>query len=429
MDVEVAVVGAGPAGIAAAVSASEAGAKVCLIDRGFGPGGQIWRPDASRATPPPRARAWLDRLHARGSQIEILAGHAVVDAERSPLELQCAGPGRSTTIRPRHLILATGARERFLPFPGWTSPHVVGVGAAQALAKQGLNLEGRRIVLAGTGPLLLAVAADLLERGAEIVAIVEQAPRAAVLGLGARVLAQASKRGQAATLTRRLAGIERMFSAWPIRAEPGRVTIARRGALGRMTEVERGCDLLACGFGLVPETRLARLLGLETRSTDGAIVVDRDLRSSITQVFAAGECCGIGGVDVALAEGAIAGLLAAGAEPPSDLRATRADERQFATRLDQVFALRSELRELARPDTLVCRCEQVGFAALAGHPDARLAKLHTRMGMGACQGRVCGPAASALFGWNADRPRPPLSPIPLRVYCPPDSRAPDTRQS
>ena len=427
-ELDLVVVGAGPAGIAAAVSASEAGARVAVVDRGFGPGGQIWRPESARAKPE-RAQAWLERFHAASPAIELHARHAVVDAElddSGAVELVCTGPEGARTIRARKLILATGARERFLPFPGWTDGHVLGAGAIQALAKQGLALEGRRIVLAGTGPLLLAVAADLLERGVEIVSIVEQAPRKAVLGLGARVLAQASKRAQAAALTRRLARVDRLFSAWPVRTEAGRVTIARRGPLGRTSEVERACDLLACGFGLVPETRLARLLELDTRASDGGIAVDDELRSSKPGVFAAGECCGIGGVDVALAEGVIAGSLAAGVEPPAGLVATRTRERRFAAHLDQVFALRPELLELAEPATLVCRCEGVRYAELLAlgpqPPSARLAKLHTRMGMGACQGRVCGPASAALFGWTPDRPRPPLSPIPLRHYCPPTPR-------
>lgn len=413
--VDVAVVGAGPAGVAAAVAAAERGARVALVDDAPDVGGQIWRRDFTAAEHrPPRATEWFDRARACGDRLRRLAESTVVGADRGGL-LVHDGVSEMRRIAAERVVLACGARERFLPFPGWTRPGVIGVGGLQALAKQGLDLAGKRVVLAGSGPLMLAVAVDVRSRGAELVALVEQAPRAAMVELGVAVLRQRSKRAQAAALTAKLASVRRLWSAWPVEAhgeggdgDVDAVTIA----LGRAgTRRERlGCDLLACGFGLVPELRLARALGC---AVEGRLVVDARQRSSLDHVFGAGEVCGIGGVDVALIEGEIAGTVAAGHDVDPELLAARDRERQFATALARAYALRPELRALARPDTVVCRCEDVPRSALERWADPRAAKLHTRCGMGPCQGRVCAPITEFLMGWRDGGERLPLSPVPL----------------
>ncbi|PRQ06817.1 NAD(P)/FAD-dependent oxidoreductase [Enhygromyxa salina] len=421
---DVCVVGAGPAGLAAAVTAAEAGARVIMLDQAPSPGGQIWRRDFD-APPPAAACAWLERAEAAGDRLERLHGAAVVDGSLEPTTLVTSSRAGALRITAAKLVIACGATERFLPFPGWTLPGVVGVGALQAFAKQGLPVAGRELVIAGTGPLLLAVAADMIQRGAKIMAIVEQSPRRKLMGLGASALRHPSKRRQAVGLAARLATVTQHFGAWPVAAE-GRdavthVIIDRERALGRREQIRLRCDLLACSFGLVPETRLAALLGLEIRDT--AIVTDTHQRAMLASsqpvgpaklaVLAAGECCGIGGVDLALIEGEIAGLVAADRTPPPALLDRRDQERGFAARLDSCYSLRPELRELPAPSTIVCRCEGVVLERLRGFADPRAAKLQTRCGMGPCQGRVCGPATQTLFGWAQDRPRAPLSPIPI----------------
>ena len=175
---EVAVVGAGPAGIASATRAAEAGADVLVIDDGPGPGGQIWKTPA-RGKAAPGATRWLERLRRAGARLLpraqiVLAGSGRLYAE------DVASGGRTIEIRAAKIIVATGARERFLPFPGWTLPNVIGVGAAQALVKSGATLRGRRVVVAGSGPLLLAAAASLAAGGAAVVAVAEQARRLAL---------------------------------------------------------------------------------------------------------------------------------------------------------------------------------------------------------------------------------------------------------
>ena len=174
---------------------------------------------------------------------------------------------------------------------------------------------------------------------------------------------------------------------------------------------EVACDLLAIGYGLVPNVELAVLLGCA--ASGGAVTVDERQRTGVEGVFCAGEPCGVAGVEVALAEGELAGLAAAGkSDPPSERHLSRLRDggRRLASRMRTAFRLRPELRALASSDTIVCRCEDVALGALASCAGAREAKLSSRAGMGACQGRVCGPALQFLFGWDSDTVRPPARP-------------------
>jgi NADPH-dependent 2,4-dienoyl-CoA reductase/sulfur reductase-like enzyme len=175
--------------------------------------------------------------------------------------------------------------------------------------------------------------------------------------------------------------------------------------------IDEDCDLLACGYGLVPNLELARLLGC--RIAEGAVVVDEGQQTTVPGVLAAGEACGVGGADLALVEGELAGRAAAGLSPRAGLVDRRARLRVFARRLDEAFAPRPELMDLARADTVVCRCEDVPRGRLRPEWTPRQAKLYTRAGMGPCQGRVCGPALDLLFGWPPDTVRPPLYPVPF----------------
>jgi hypothetical protein len=154
----------------------------------------------------------------------------------------------------------------------------------------------------------------------------------------------------------------------------------------------------------------------------GVVSVDATQATSVPQVYCAGEPTGIGGVDLALIEGEIAGLAAAGQSVPQRLVATAARLRDYAAALQHAFALRPELRSLAQPDTIVCRCEDVRVGELDPRWSARQAKLYTRAGMGPCQGRVCGPALECLMGWTADSIRPPIQPARLASFLTDKSR-------
>jgi hypothetical protein len=178
------------------------------------------------------------------------------------------------------------------------------------------------------------------------------------------------------------------------------------------------CDWLGCAFGLLPNAELPALFGCRLEA--GAVAVDEWQRTTAEHVFCAGEPTGIGGLERSLTEGQIAGYAAAGAEfKARALFGRRADLHRFSADLSNAFALREELRTLASKETIVCRCEDVRRAQLEGHGTWRSAKLHTRCGMGPCQGRICGPACGFLFGWDrlAGRARPPVFPASMATVA------------
>ncbi|HET8827159.1 MAG TPA: FAD/NAD(P)-binding oxidoreductase [Terriglobales bacterium] len=403
---DVLIVGGGPAGIAAAVSAAQSGKRVGIVDDNPALGGQIWRGETAQSDS--EAVAWLAKLHAW--DVVLCAGVRVFDAS-APGVLRAESSDGTYQIEYGKLILATGARERFLPFPGWTLQNVMGAGALQALVKSGLPIKGKRVVVGGTGPLLLAVAAYLKNHGAKVVAIYEQSSRAALAKFALKVVGQRGKLAQAFSLRRELKDVPLITSAWPVSAKGSGVlqsVIVSRG--GKHEEI--ACDYLACGFHLVPNTELAILMGCHLQN--GFVQVDDLQQTSQPNVFCAGEPTGIGGVELSLIEGQIAGLAAIGkVGDAQSLFTARRKMRNFAEALDRTFALRPELKGLASAETIVCRCEDVPYGQLTQHHSWRAAKLHTRCGMGPCQGRVCGPAMQFLLGWTPESVRPPIFPVAL----------------
>jgi NADPH-dependent 2,4-dienoyl-CoA reductase/sulfur reductase-like enzyme len=404
---DVLVVGGGPAGMAAAVRAAECGVRVGIVDDNVTLGGQIWRGE-SEDGPMKDAAKWNRQL--RTADVTTLCGMRVFH-QPEPGILLAEGADNLMELSYRNLVLATGARERFLPFPGWTLPNVMGAGGLQAMVKSGLPIRGKRVVVAGTGPLLLAVAAYLREHGAEIPVICEQASWRSLARFGVVLLRQPGKIVQGLKLKKSIAGVPFLANCWPVAAH-GRnalqsVTIARGGKRETIA-----CDYLACGFHLVPNIELPRLLGC--KSLGGYVEVDSLQQTTVKGVFCAGEPTSIGGVELSLVEGQIAGLAAAGNEEEARmLFDEREKSRRFVRVLSRTFCLRRELKSLSFPDTVVCRCEDISYSRLEGHRSWRAAKLHTRCGMGPCQGRVCGPAVQFLFKWNPDSVRPPV--FPARV--------------
>jgi len=404
---DVLVVGGGPAGIAAAVRAAEGGARVGIVDENMALGGQIWRGpwDGSHSS---EASSWLVQL--KKASVILLCGKRVFHHPEAGV-LMAEGLDDVWELSYRHLVLATGARERFLPFPGWTLPNVMGAGGLQALVKSGLPIRGKRVVVAGTGPLLLAVASYLRKQGAEILLICEQASLRKLARFAMMMIGHPGKIRQGLQLRKDIAGIPLATSSWPVAAHGQQtlqsVTISRAGK----SETVK-CDYLACGYHLVPNTELPILLGCRTRN--GYVQVNDFQQTTVEGILCAGEPTGIGGVDSALIEGQIAGLAATGhASDARPIFPERERCRRFARLLDETFCLRSELRSLPSADTLICRCEDVPYSRLREHTSWRAAKLHTRCGMGPCQGRICGPATQFLFKWNPDSVRPPV--FPARV--------------
>jgi NADPH-dependent 2,4-dienoyl-CoA reductase/sulfur reductase-like enzyme len=400
------IIGAGPAGMAAALAAAPSGAHIVLLDDNPLPGGQIWR-DGPQAKLPNPARQMRERLEAC-SNIRRHSGTRVI-ASAGPKQLLVEDANRGWVIAYDKLILCAGARELLLPFPGWTLPGVTGAGGLQALIKGGLPVQDERIVIAGSGPLLLASTATAKHNGARVLRIAEQASAAAVAGFAAQLPRWPNKLMQAVTL------IDRHYrTGTHVLAALGneRLEGVRLQQQGKIVELE--CDRLACGFGLIPNTQLGQALGCELE--DQAIAVDTWQATRRADHYAAGECTGFGGSELALVEGAIAGHAAVGdLDSARALWPRRARWQGFANALNHAFTLNPQLKSLAQPDTLVCRCEDVPYAALAGHTDWREAKLASRCGMGACQGRVCGGALQHLFGWQPSAPRPPFSPARIET--------------
>ncbi|MEJ8660415.1 NAD(P)/FAD-dependent oxidoreductase [Streptomyces sp. MS1.AVA.4] len=482
---ELAVVGAGPAGLAAAVTAAGLGLRVTLLDAGDRPGGQFYRhpaPGLRAARPEALHHHWhafarLERAlrthtaagrirhlpahhvwtvlpeqapdagetgHAQSWRLHAVAGHG--DADNGGADNGGAGhgdDGSAVTVRARTVLLATGAYERQLPFPGWTLPGVVGAGGAQAMLKSGLVLPGRRIVVAGSGPLLLAVAGSLAAAGATVPAVVEAAAYPAYARRLPALLRNPGKIAEAALHGAALLrhGV-RLLSRHAVTAAHGTqrveaVTVSRldqdwRPVPGSGRRVP--CDALAVGHGLLPQLELATGLGCATsRTADGTAALDLDdeQRTSMPGVWSAGETGGIGGAELALAEGELAALCVARtlSPTPHDARRSRRAE-ALTSRRDRLRAFAEAMAAVHRPRpgwtgwlddaTPVCRCEEVpaGFVREAaeelGAHDTRTVKLLTRAGMGWCQGRMCGPAVAALAGEEQAPDHRPLScPVPL----------------
>ncbi|MFE0650439.1 FAD-dependent oxidoreductase [Streptomyces sp. NPDC059534] len=459
---DLAVVGAGSAGLAGAVTAAELGLSVALLDASPQTGGQFYRhpaPALGAVRPEALHHDWSAfsdlRRRLGGSGVAHLAGHhvwsTVREADGTWTVHAVTGPDgaaeRPARVRARALLLATGAYERQLPFPGWTLPGVVGAGGAQAMLKSGLVLPGRRVVVAGSGPLLLAVASSLAAAGARVPAVVEaagylryaRAPRALVTN--PRKAAEALVHG-AALLRHRVRVLPRSAVTevhGTDRVEA--VTVSRLDVDWRPlpgTGRRIACDALAVGHGLVPQIELATALGCATRPLpDGTLglALDDLQETSVPGLWAAGETGGVGGAELARAEGelaarAIAGRLRAPAAPGriAGLRRRRDRMRAFADVMSAAHAPGAGWSAWLSDDTDVCRCEEVSAGCVReavadlGARDARTVKLLTRAGMGWCQGRMCGTAVACLAapGAAAEPPaerRPFAVPVPLAVLA------------
>jgi len=341
---DVIVVGAGPAGLAAACRAAECGATVALLDDNPRPGGQVWRADARQ--PKGKAARWL-RLAGERNVGWIAA--ARVFAAPAPGRIVLERSHGNLELAYRNLVLATGARERLLPFPGWTLPNVMGAAGLEALVRSGFSVKGKKVVVAGAGPLLLAVAKYLRGQGANVRLVAEQTDPATLNRFARGLARRPAKLAQAVFLRAALLGIPYRSGCWPVAAEG-------RGKLESVT-LRRGgktwsepCDYLACGFGLIPNVELASLLGC--RVGQAGVEVDEYQQTSVAGVYCAGEATGMGGLGLSLAAGEIAGYAAAGRpEAARKLFRARQSHRLFAAALDETFALRGELRSLAQGDT------------------------------------------------------------------------------
>lgn len=450
------VIGGGPAGLAAAAVAAEAGLDVLLIDERAKLGGQFYKQPADGFHLDERradrqfvnGRALIRRVETAG--VRHFAGMTVW-AAFGPGELVAGNSAVSAVIRPKRLVLATGAYERGVPIPGWTLPGFMTTGAAQTLLRSYQTSPGKRVLIAGNGPLNLQVAAELTRAGVEVVALAEAArkpgPRAvASLARMAMVAPDLVRDGLAYQRVLRRAGVPTFHRHAVVRAEgPGFV---RQAAIAEIdddgnavpgTEKVFAVDAVCTGSGFLPSNEIARALGCSHHFDErrGHLVADRDEqgRSTVENVWIVGDSGGLGGARIAQAGGLVAGADVAkdlgkpcpnGSEISSAMR-TIVYAARFQDALWELFRAPRPVDQLAEPETLVCRCEEISVAAVRqaiaeGLGSAGAVKRLSRAGMGRCQGRYCGAVVVDMVARaSGDRidefsyfaPRLPFKPMPI----------------
>lgn len=425
------VIGAGPAGLAAALAAREGGALVVLLDSADDVGGQYWR--RLPATRPSRNESYLhhgwstfcslrERLES-DPLCDIVTSAHVWAIEGSKILVMVGEPdGTNRDARvysATAVVMATGAYDRALPVPGWDLPGVFTAGGAQALAKSERIAVGRRVVVGGAGPFLLPVAASLVQAGSIVVGVFEASSAGRLLrSWTARPWEFAGAVGKVSEMASYVSSQVRNRIPYA----PGRAITAIHGSdrvesvtvssLDRSwapiagTDKTIDVDAVCLGHGFTPRLELPIAAGCRV-NVRRFIEVDEDQRTSVDGVLAAGEITGIGGVDLALAEGAIAGHVAAGGRASDKKmrqhRARRRTFRQFASRIEAAHGIGENWSQWLTAETIVCRCEEVSFGRLSSVAEAsqstglRPLKLLTRAGLGICQGRVCGRTVEELL--------------------------------
>lgn len=448
------VIGAGPAGAAAALAASEAGLSVVLLDEAASPGGQVYRaPPAGLSVAPGRRgadeRAGDVLRNALATSAVVWKGGARVWSISGAFRVDAVTAAGSESFSAPRLVAATGAHERLVPFPGWTTPGVIGLAAATILLKSQGMVPGRRTVVAGCGPLLAAVAAKIVAGGGAVAAIIDlSGPGDWLKALPAMASRpDLLRQGLGWALKLGAARVPVLFRHTVTAVSGGKaceaVTVAPVNGEGRLTGGRSRvfeADALAIGHGLVPGSEIPKLLRAEHRfePNAGGWVPVRDAfgRCSVVGLYTAGDGAAVAGADPARLSGRLAGLAAAqdAGRLAADVSARDAEEARkaldkalvFADAINRLMRARPAMVEEIAKDTVVCRCEdvrrgEIEAAITAGAREINQLKHFTRCGMGPCQGRMCGETAATLLArhvgsreaagyWTG---RAPLRPVPL----------------
>ncbi|MBS0536046.1 MAG: FAD-dependent oxidoreductase [Proteobacteria bacterium] len=444
---DVVIIGAGPAGLAAAAVAGKAGLSTLVLDENAQPGGQIFR--AITSTPVQR-RDILGDDYWRGENLvaETRAGGAVIvqgatvwSLDRD-LQIAVSLLGQSQIVKARRVIIATGALERPFPIPGWTLPGVMTVGAGQTLLKSSGLVPDGKVVLAGTGPLLWLYAAQVLRAGGAIDAILDTTPR----GNYWRALPYALPflmspyRAKGLALMREVKRKVRVVSNVTSLAALGGDKLDAVAFSAGGAEQKIAADTLLLHQGVVPNVNLANAAGVAHRWDERQLcwvpVLDADGNTSVPGIAIAGDGAGIGGALAAAERGRIAAVAAVEALAPgkksltpdrSELSNTLRRAELGRAFLDVLFQPAQQFR-LPEGDTIVCRCEEVSAARIKetialGTEGPNQLKAFLRCGMGPCQGRLCGLTVTEMIaqarGMSPDavgyyRLRPPVKPIALK---------------
>jgi D-hydroxyproline dehydrogenase subunit alpha len=456
---ELAVIGAGPAGMEAAILASEAGVKTVVIDNYPQAGGQYFKalPAAFSSSKKSKTEKDGDSLAERLAKLPATRFYntlvwGIFDEEKDQdWLLTLYGPDAPKEIHAHNLILANGAYETPVPFPGWTLPGVIGCGAALNLVKNQRVTPGKRALVTGTGPLLFSAAAHLIEAGVEVVSVCEAShvfPRGikygpTMLGQWDRVVEgweylNVMRKGKTPYKTGwsilEAHGKDHVEEAVIVKVDDNSVPIP-----GTQKTVK--VDTVVCGYGFMPNIDIARMIGckLEYDPKKGGWVPVRDgtLQTSLPGVYAAGDGAGIGGAEHSRLEGKIAGISVAqktghmssaqAGELTQQLQPALAQQRRFQRLLGDLFSPKPGLASLSHDDTIICRCEEITkkeiMAAISdGCESVIWVKRKTRAGMGLCQGRSCGRFVAQWIAQQTgkdpallvpDTQRPPVRPIPL----------------
>ncbi len=435
---DVFVIGAGPAGLSAALAARQAGARVVLADERARPGGQFFK-QASDGAPldaqQEEGRALIDRVVGAGVE---LWPETLVWGGFGPLEFAVNRGGGTEIVKPRAAVYAAGAYERPWPVPGWTLPGVMTTGAAQTMWRSDKRLAGKRVLVAGNGPLNLQLAAELSAGGAKVVAVVETARKPRTIAKAAAMAFSAP--GLVAQGLRYLATCMRAGIPLIYRSHVTKISENAEGLTAHISgAAERSfdADIVCLGYGFIASGELPRAMGARSARDplSGQFVVSTgpDHETSVPGLFAVGDCTGLNGARVALAQGTLAG--AAAAKKAGHAQASNADLIRASAALRRHQRFQRALWSLyaptvtaapATPETIVCRCEELALADVMaaydqGYRTAGPIKQRTRMGMGPCQGRYCGVILNQLLherGENVDEyggfaPRHPAKPFTI----------------
>lgn len=446
---DILIVGAGAAGLTAASVAAEGGAKVVVLDERPKAGGQFYKQPlsaeqipASLANDPQFSdgRLLIERAQRAGATV---VAAAEVWAAFAPKEFAVFDGNATRLYRPRRAIVATGAFERGLPLPGWTLPGVMTTGAAQTLLRSYGVVAGKRILIAGNGPLNLQVGLELKRAGADVVAITELALKPGVGNLlavlrmvlsapditakGRRILSQLANLDVPVLFGQGLAAVQATDGGL-------RAVIGAASDAGISVNSNFDVDIVCMGYGFQPNNEILRCLGCRHSfdNARGYLVTERDeqFRTTVDGVYAVGDCCGLGGAPAATDEATIAAADALSSldlalSPPLQqqqqlARKSLRRQRAFQSALWQLFDAPLYQANLAAADTPVCRCENVSRAALEaalaeGNVSIGTLKRQTRLGMGPCQGRYCAPVAAAMIAERDGKPPDEFSLFAPRV--------------
>lgn len=428
------VIGAGPAGMAAAVEIAARGEKVTVLDDAAGPGGPVFRHDAKKfkdnripGKEKLRGKKWIDDFNAFPELIDVIYAATVLGLWKNN-EVLYSSKGHSGILHPKQIIIACGATERPMPFPGWTLPGVLTAGGVKTFMNTMHVRPGIRAIVSGTGPMLLNVANRIHESGVEVIAVLEAGNPEFYTPEFLETWKETEFAKDIISDTEELKqnGIPLLLNHSIFEAQ-GQIEVTGI-SYGPLDPVDwkplkeqaefDDADLVVLGYGFIPDTSLSALATCDHKYVDGigwSVVRDEYMQTSIPGIFSVGDCAEIGGMIISENEGRIAGIKAL--ENIGIISKNEADEslkklffdkisfEKYRELLNQNMAVRKGLLELMNDETLVCRCEEVNLGSLKnalekGARDLQAVKLYSRLGMGPCQGRNCSASAGMFMCHN-----------------------------